>query len=131
MGFAIPKVTLAVKALSLAMYANPVTAFIAGFAAILTAAYIFRSEIKHVFTVLFEQTLPNLFDGFAIKMKELQKIISFRKKDAELQSEIEALRKQIEVTANKEIKKMKVPSFMDMLARQRPQCKRSKRWHWF
>jgi tape measure domain-containing protein len=115
LGFAIPKVTLAIKALSLAMYANPITAFIAGFAAILTAAYIFRSEIKHVFTVLFEQTLPNLFDGFAIKMKELQKIISFGKKDAELQSEIEALRKQIEVTANKEIKKMKVPSFMDML----------------
>ena len=112
---AVNKLRLGFVALNAAMRANPVIALISGFAAVLSAAYIFRNEIGTVFQEVFKRMLPNMIDRFKIKFKELQKIISFKEKDKELDAEIAALGNKIEKRTNAVFKKIKIPSFMDIL----------------
>ena len=112
---AVNKLRLGFVALNAAMRANPVIALISGFAAVLSAAYIFRNEIGTVFQEVFKRMLPNMIDRFTIKFKELQKIISFKEKDKELDAEIAALGNKIEKRTNAVFKKIKIPSFMDIL----------------
>ena len=109
------KLRLGFVALNATMRANPVIALISGFAAVLSAAYIFRNEIGAVFQEVFKRMLPNMIDRFKIKFKELQKMISFKEKDKELDAEIAAIGQKIEKRTNQVFKKIKVPSFMDIL----------------
>ena len=112
---AVNKLRLGFVALNATMRANPVIALISGFAAVLSAAYIFRNEIGTVFQEVFKRMLPNMIDRFKIKFKELQKMISFKEKDKELDAEIVQLTKNIEKRTKAEFKKINIPSFMDML----------------
>jgi len=112
---AVNKLRLGFIALNTAMKANPVIALISGFAAVLSAAYIFRNEIGTVFQEVFKRMLPNMIDRFKIKFKELQKMISFKEKDKELDAEIAQLTKNIEKRTKAEFKKINIPSFMDIL----------------
>ncbi len=112
---AVNKLRLGFVALNATMRANPVIALISGFAAVLSAAYIFRNEIGTVFQEVFKRMLPNMIDSFKIKFKELQKMISFKEKDKELDAEIAALGNKIEKRTNAVFKKIKIPSFMDIL----------------
>ncbi len=112
---AVNKLRLGFVALNVTMRANPVIALISGFTAVLSAAYIFRNEIGTVFQEVFKRMLPNMIDRFKIKFKELQKMISFKEKDKELDAEIVQLTKNIEKRTKAEFKKINIPSFMDML----------------
>ena len=112
---AVNKLRLGFVALNATMRANPVIALISGFTAVLSAAYIFRNEIGTVFQEVFKRMLPNMIDRFKIKFKELQKMISFKEKDKELDAEIAALGNKIEKRTNAVFKKIKIPSFMDIL----------------
>jgi len=120
---AVNKLRLGFVALNATMRANPVIALISGFAAVLSAAYIFRNEIGTVFQEVFKRMLPNMIDRFKIKFKELQKMISFKEKDKELDAEIAALGKKIEKRTNAVFKKIKIPSFMDLLLGRDPNAK--------
>jgi len=102
---------------------NPFTVIIVGMTAVATAAYIFRNEILEVFQEIFKKKLPNLIDGFMIGFKQLQKIISFGEKDKELDAEIAAIGQRIEKRTNQVFKKIKVPSFMDILLGRDPNAK--------
>jgi len=112
---AVNKLRLGFVALNVAMRANPVIALISGFTAVISAAYIFRNEIGTVFQEVFKRKLPNMVDSFMIKFKEFQKTFSFKNKDAELDAEIAAIGQKIEKRTNQVFKKIKVPSFMDLL----------------
>ena len=120
---AVNKLRLGFVALNATMRANPVIALISGFAAVLSAAYIFRNEIGTVFQEVFKRMLPNMIDRFKIKFKELQKMISFKEKDKELDAEIAAIGQRIEKRTNQVFKKIKVPSFMDILLGRDPNAK--------
>jgi tape measure domain-containing protein len=120
---AVNKLRLGFVALNATMRANPVIALISGFAAVLSAAYIFRNEIGTVFQEVFKRMLPNMIDRFKIKFKELQKMISFKEKDKELDAEIAAIGQRIEKRTNQVFKKIKIPSFMDLLLGRDPNAK--------
>jgi tape measure domain-containing protein len=106
------------------LFANPFTVFIVGMTAVASAAYIFRNELLAVFQEMFQKKLPNFIDRFLIGWKSFLKIFSFGEKDKELDAEISDIAKRIEKRSNEVLKKIKVPSFMDMLLGRDPNAKK-------
>tara|TARA_R110002153_G_scaffold265387_1_gene427894 strand:- start:1634 stop:3577 length:1944 start_codon:yes stop_codon:yes gene_type:complete len=166
---ALVKIGIALKALTLIIMANPLTALAVGFVALLTTLYIFRNEFVHVFNILTQKTLPivglkiklfakkmysSFHDFFLIPLKQgmafvidgiltkvntaiegVNKVLRFLEFDEiptidligdvsteknKAASDIAKIMSEIEEIAGKEIKKMKMPSIMDMLTGRDP-----------
>jgi tape measure domain-containing protein len=62
-------VTVAVKGLTVAILANPLGLLLAGFTALVMAAYVFRQEIYNDFKEVFDVTIPNFIDKGLITLE--------------------------------------------------------------
>ena len=62
-------VTVAVKGLTVAILANPLGLLLAGFTALVMAAYVFRQEIYNDFKQVFDVTIPNFIDKGLITLE--------------------------------------------------------------
>ena len=62
-------VTVAVRGLTVAILANPLGLLLAGFTALVMAAYVFRQEIYNDFKQVFDVTIPNFIDKGLITLE--------------------------------------------------------------
>jgi hypothetical protein len=62
-------VTVAVRGLTVAILANPLGLLLAGFTALVMAAYVFRQEIYNDFKEVFDVTIPNFIDKGLIALE--------------------------------------------------------------
>ena len=69
---AIAGVTMAVKALTVAIIANPLGLLLSGFTALVMAAYVFRQEIYNDFKEVFDVTIPNFIDKGLITLEKFK-----------------------------------------------------------
>ena len=69
---AIAGVTLAIKAMSKAIIANPFGLLLTGFTTLIMAAYVFRQEIYNDFRQVFDVTIPNFIDKGIIAFETLK-----------------------------------------------------------